>query len=107
MAAPVLRHYTAVSNATANTFDTVLTVPANRALVISKIVVVNNLGSGSTTFNVRAGGVGKSVTGVVTLPFGQTYTETGIVLVAGEILDHSSGNASGTVIHVFGEEVDN
>lgn len=111
MSASSLKHYAATNPASANTvFDAMgAAVPATRALVVSKIVVVSAvaqtvalyLGSSATSTTVIAW--------ALSLSAGQVYTETGLVVLAGERIYAQTNNAVATnlVVAVFGEEVDN
>lgn len=115
MAAPKLVHYTSTSHATANTAAGAAPVPAaGRALVIAKITVVVGAGGTPTpvTFSLGVGSGSNTdpsfhIANGVTLAAGEVYTESGIILVAGDLLFSLASVSSGIRINVFGEEVDN
>lgn len=104
MANPLLRRYN-VSPTAANTNTTlVAAVPAGRALAISKIVAsAYGAASGHITISVAGAGIANA------LPLVQTevYTESGLVLQAGETIIVQSSAANAVMFSVFGEEVDN
>lgn len=104
MPAPVLRRY-AQNLYVANTETTVVpAVPAARALVVSKIVVVNAAGA-AVTFRLVVGGF--FVAADMALGFGEVYTESGLVVLAGDLVRAQCSAANGMHVQVFGEEVDN
>ena len=110
MALPTLR-LVSVSTFTANAWTAVVPlVSANRALVVSKIVVVNGQNA-ATTFGLLIGTTSGSGTGhlayATPLAGGQTYSETGLVIPAGYGLFAVTSTANGIVVTVSGEEVDN
>lgn len=115
MPAPILRHYRWLNAAAAGTWEQVggFTVPANRALVISKIIVVNVHTTAIATNAAISQGAAPA-TGAeyifrsISIAVGEVYTETGLVMVAGEQL-YSFQNVGGGVVayNVFGQEVDN
>lgn len=107
MAVPVLRRYGsgAFAAGLGTTTTIVAAVPANRALVVSKIVVANSAAA-SVKFNIIVAGATYLVNGM-SLPVNQVYTETGLVLVAGDTLVASTDTANGISVTLFGEEVDN
>jgi hypothetical protein len=97
--ASTLRRYTAGVTTTAATV--VPAVAAARALVVGKVIVASAAG---VTFNITAGGV--LVAAAVAVPAGGVYSETSLVLLAGDTLTVIATTGSGT-ISVYGEEVDN
>lgn len=99
---PVLRYYRLIPGTTAQ-LEVVPAPPAGRALVISKIVVAAFGATGR--FWLRVGGAG--IAEAIPILPGEVYTETGIVLTAGQNLGTQVETASGCVVSVFGEEVDN
>lgn len=104
MANPLLRRY-AVAPATvaaANTQYTALTVAAPRALAISKITVVP---TAALTFRLWVGG--EYIAYDVALTVGETFTESGLVVLATETVTIQSSVIGGLTLQVFGEEVDN
>jgi hypothetical protein len=108
---PVLKKYSGVSGAQfAHTAITAIT-PASRALVISKLVVVVATGS-SASFHLSIGATGGGNNYIATnlaITNAQNYTETGLIVPAGEYL-WLAGASTGTGVVscvVFGEEVDN
>src|SRR4051794_8664958 len=109
MAAPsVLRHYSSAptTNVTTNISGA---VAANRALAVSKICVAN-LDATSSTFDLMVGaasGQAVKIASQVTLAAGQVYTETGLVVLAGESVFLYTNNGGHVAVNVFGEEVDN
>lgn len=106
MAAPILRHYVLGTMAAATATDVFPVVPAGRALVVSKAVVACALTSGTVSFDLRTAGDHFLIRGLVLSP-GEAYTETGLVLPAGDNLRVWVGVADGVDVHVFGQEVDN
>jgi hypothetical protein len=100
MAAATLRHYSAALTNTSAT--TLVTVPASRALVISKIVVA---ASGAATVTLTVGG--QDIATALPLTAGQVYTETGLVALAAETVTATASAGNTLIVHVFGEEVDN
>lgn len=105
MAAPKLRRYAALTGGAANTIEGVTpVVGAGRALVVGKVTVANAAGV-ALTFTLRIG-AGNSVALSVALNPGEVYTETNLVILAGERLEHSCSVAGGIVTHVYGQEVD-
>lgn len=110
MPAPLLRRYTILSMP-ATTWTRVHTVvPANRALAISKVTVVNNSGAESRTFHLSIGpnvdNTGQFAA-VATIAPGETWVETGLVALAGEAVNVYSNTLNGVTVCVFGQEVDN
>lgn len=111
MAAPILRHYNASNPTTANTvFQVAPAVPAGRSLVVSK-VVASTLSSGTAqelTLYAGATSAIESIFAYTLLGGYEVYTESGLVLVAGQLLFARSSIAGATMsVHVFGQEVDN
>lgn len=112
MAAPVLKHVRVQTSATANTIVYTAAVPAGRAWVISKLAF-GWASSAVGTFTLYYGSTGDGTTilnGQTPLSQGQVWTETGIVLEAGEKIGISVNvsNAGGVgMLHLFLEEVDN
>lgn len=102
MPAPILRRYATTPANTAAT--TAVTVPAARALVISKITCAN-VSATAASITVTIGGAG-IVAGLSLAP-GQVYTETGLVALAGEAVACTTTVASAISFMVHGEEVDN
>lgn len=100
MPAPLLRRY-ASSLTTTSPFTVVAAVASARALV-GKILVA---ASGSSTITLTVGGT--NVVTALAMSAGQVYTETGLVVLAGETVTATAGTASQLVVTVFGEEVDN
>ncbi len=97
--ASALRRYSATLSTT--TATTLVTVPAAKALV-AKVVVAS---SGTSAITLTAGG-SVILTGLTLSP-GQVYSETGVVVVAGETITATAGTANVLSVSVFGEEVDN
>src|SRR5689334_20085540 len=101
MAAPILRHYKARGSATGGTaVDVTGAVPAGRALVVSKIIVeCDSSAGGVTSLHAGTGTTTAELIAYLLLQANQVYTETGIVLLAGESLRVTSSvsNAGGTV----------
>lgn len=109
MAAPTLKHYSAQTGAI-NTFVTVVPlVPAGRSLVVSKVAIVA-VASGAQ-FSMTVGpdqGTTRFIVFGMPLATGEQYTETGLVVLAGESLAVAGlGAADAFRINVFGQEVDN
>lgn len=107
----VPRHYAVkLSTTAANTAVNALTVPANRALIISKVLVTNFGGTiGGLLIDVFAGSVAQEyyILASYSINNGETYTETGLVLLAGETCQIRCTTANaGINMQVFGEEVD-
>jgi hypothetical protein len=107
MAAALLRHYANSLGTTGLT--SVLTVPTARALVIGKIVISC---TGAATFGAyttaSGGGLGYTFLPLQAFAANSIYTESGLVLTAGEsLLVNISSVASNVFVQVFGEEVDN
>jgi hypothetical protein len=114
MAAPSLKHYRMVNAAGANSLNDVTgAVPAARALVVSKISFANLAGvSQNISFYIGTSATHVPADIVVnTLPLGpgQQYTETNLVVLAGERLYFKTDAAAtnSIAVSVFGEEVDN
>jgi hypothetical protein len=107
MAAAALRHFQTALSTTSTT--SVLTVPASRALVVSKLLVAYQGGGTAATMTLYAGsgGVSSIILYSLSMNTGQVYTETGIVLLATEQILAQSNTAGVFSVHVFGEEVDN
>lgn len=105
MPAPALRHYQLQLSNGVQTL--VGAVPAGRALVISKIIVTSLSGT-AITFGLQVGANNTNswIAQNVPLNSGEVWTETGIVMLAGEVILLTGSAATGTV-SVFGEEVDN
>lgn len=104
MALPTLKA-TGGTITTGSQVTIVNTVSAGRALVISKLTV----GSPVAT-NITIIANGWMIANAYPLPANSIYSETGIVIVAGGTLSVQSSAASagqGTVVAVYGEEVDN
>jgi hypothetical protein len=98
MAASTLRRYSSVLPITSTTL---VTVPTARALVVSKILISS---AGTATVTVLVGGAN-----ILTLPMtsGQVYTETALVVLAGETITATASLAATITLSVYGEEVDN
>lgn len=126
MAAPVLRHYASEYNRAdigVRYRAATPTVPATRALVVSKAtVMVDGASVGlflwigpSAGLAIGAEVPATPVSGNIIrnsgLNNGEVYTETGLVIPAGEVLAiYCGGTANQTTfvaVNVFGEEVDN
>lgn len=104
MPAPILRRY-AAGPTVANTDTTLVpAVPAARALVVSK-VVVSNYSAVTVKFILFVAGAG--IASGVTLAPGDNYTESGLVVLAGETMVVRSSHGEAIICSVFGEEVDN
>ena len=104
MAAATLRRYSGGIFA-ANTLTTVVpAIPAGRALVIGKIIVANVSGA-QLTFGIAVGGV--FVASAISLAPSEVYTESGLVMVAGDNAQVTVTIANGVVASFYGEEVDN
>lgn len=109
MPAPLLRHYNAIiiGNTGSFTGPTFVT-PAARALVVSKITVINNQ-SAALTFSLMVGATNGTFAYLIAANFplnpGEIYTETGVVVLAGE--GFSILTSRDLSINVFGEESDN
>lgn len=106
MAAPLLRR-ASVRPAAAATWTRLLGagVPAARAFVCRVIAA----GDATSVINMSVGaasGAGLFADGVA-LGQGQTYTEQGIVVAAGEDIWVYTSVANGAYFSAFGEEVDN
>lgn len=112
MPVPILRRYGTSTIPAAVTTAVTPVVPAARALVISKLII-NNLGSvGIVNFALYAGPSGNNAETIAySIPFspGDIYTESGLVLLAGEAIRiyvfGTVANILSVVVH--GEEVDN
>jgi hypothetical protein len=102
MAAPILRHY---QNLMPAGNSTLFTVPTARALVISKILIAAT--GTSTTSTITLTAAGNWLITNLNLTQGQVYTETGVVMTAGEALVATTSASNIYALHVFGEEVDN
>lgn len=109
MAASTLKHYVYWPQAV-NTWFTILTVPASRVLVVSNLLVSS--ATDGNTYSIGAGaapanGASTRIVANQILNRGEVYNESGLVLLAGEIvtLNQITGNLDMS-IHVFGEEVD-
>lgn len=104
MAASSLKRYSVLAFTANTTTDITTTVPANRALVVSKITVSNTSGA-ATTFRLFIGGT--AIAYDTPLAAGQVYTETGLVVATGEKVQAYFSTTNGGHVQVFGEEVDN
>lgn len=114
MAAPSsLKHYglshaggSAWSNASGGA-----AVAAGRALVVSKVTVANTSTSTAYTVSLSVGAAGSGAAGLiaqVSIPPNSVYTETGVVVLAGESLFAMTAAPTDAIrVNVFGEEVDN
>ena len=112
MPAPILKHFR-VGISTAATWTNIMgPVAANRCLVVSKLTVTSTNSAG--TFSIAV-----TTTAPPTAPpfgdylvlnwpanIGESYTETGLVIPAGEYLVVSS-SVTGLAISAFCQEVDN
>lgn len=112
MPAPKLRQYSHTTSATAGTLGTVVpAIPIDRALVISKLTVVNTFnGTDSLTFRILIGTNDDPTWAIawdVPLAVGEVYTETSLVVPAGYLVRASASRVSGARVNVFGQEVDN
>lgn len=102
------RYFLGVIAATTWTSAMGAVVGANRALV-AKVVVVNTTAA-AVTFSLgiaAAVGNGGKFADSITLNPGEVYTETGLVVAAGEQLNAWSSVANAIGVTVTGEEVDN
>lgn len=109
MANPLLRHYQTATFGAGSNVNVSGVVGANRALAVSKITVANLAGA-SVTFTLHVGAAASSATQIgtsITLAAGQVYTETGLVVLAGESIFASTTTTNGIAVNVFGEEIDN
>jgi S-adenosylmethionine synthetase len=100
MANPLLRH-TGGSLTTSNA-TYVNTVTTGRAFVISKLTIA---ASAACTVTVQLGSYNICTT--LPLSAGQVWSESGLVLIAGETLGATCSVSSAAMLSVFGEEVDN
>lgn len=111
MPAPKLRHDKEIAG-TANTATPVLpaVIAAARALVVSKLTVSPQINA-SMTFSIQITSNGNFTSTFIArdvpLAFGETYTESGLVVAAGETVFVYCSVANGVSVNVFGEEVDN
>lgn len=109
MALPVLRRYS-LATVAVNTGTLVGSLtPANKALVVSKVIVAT-APQATVLFHMSIGTTWAASTNIavnVNLPSGSTYTETGLVIPAGEGLWVYTTTANGIFVNLFGEEVDN
>lgn len=109
MPAPILRHYKVASGAANTAFNVTGVVPPNRALVVSKVIAASGT-SASQNISLFAGVDTTAVNAIAypTLAGAEIYTESAIVLLAGESLfAMTSGTATQLIVSVFGQEVDN
>lgn len=108
-----LRHYSAVPAAAATFTYVTPALVAGRALVVSKVIVTQNLGNNASdmTFAIGIGdgtnqpAAGYIINGLAISP-GQAYTETGLVLVGTDRLwvYQTTTGAVSISCNVFGEE---
>lgn len=110
MAQPVLRRITFKPTANVTWQTAVPAIGANRALVVSKLVIAYD-GTSASTFYLNIGvaaNSGNNIAQAVSISPGQTYTETGLIVPTGELLSiYVTANFGNFAITVFGEEVDN
>lgn len=109
MAAPKLQRY-AFSPTAATTWQAVhAAVPAARALVVSRLTVAA-LQSTRVYVAIAAtagGGDADRVMQDVALAAGEVYTESGLVIPAGQFVSVYATVITGLGVGVFGQEVDN
>lgn len=111
MPAPLFRHFRATNPAGVSVvFDVTGVVPAGRALIVSK-VTLNDLAGGVHAIAIiisPTADLSGFVT-TITIGAGETYAETGLVVLAGERLYARTSNGGATTLacNVFGQEVDN
>lgn len=106
MALPILRTYY-IKTVTANAWATLIpTVPANRALVVSKLSIFGRLSS-QTGFRLFDGTAEQLYNFDLPLNLYEQYSETGIVVPAGWSLQIWSRLANAYDAMAFGQEVDN
>jgi len=112
MPAPILKHFR-VGTSAANTWTNVMgPVAANRCLVISKLTITQTNVNGTfsiavtTTAPPTAPGFADYLVLSCPINIGEQYTETGLVVPAGEYLAISA-STSGLAVGVFCQEVDN
>lgn len=110
MPAPVLRHYS--QNVTAGGSNATIIGSAagtSRALVISKVIITNQSATATTGGMIIYAGAEVLSTRIVdqlSLAPGESYVETGLVLLAGEFFRVFTPGAPVNV-NIFGQEVDN
>jgi hypothetical protein len=113
VAASALRHYVAVASTAPSTVVAITSamVPTARALVIGKLVVT---AATTATYGVytspSGGGASTYVMPIQSMTAGAIYSETGLVLTAGEqlvLVVNALGSGGSVWVQIFGEEVDN
>jgi hypothetical protein len=97
---PLLRH--TGGNLTTSQATYVNTVTVGRALVISKLTVAANAACSVSVYC-----AGYPILNALPMTAGQVWSESGLVVVAGESLTAVTTVASSAYINIFGEEVDN
>lgn len=111
MAARVLKHYRATNPAVGNQIFDVMgaAVPATRALVARVIVAVAQVSQIVTVYAGNGSGNDTILTYNTALDAGETWEQSGIVLLAGERVYVRTDNAvaGNCIASVHGEEVDN
>lgn len=104
MPAPILRHVSNLPGTVVTDVTLLAAVPTARAVVVSKLLVAN-YSSSASSFHLFVGGQGVAFS--IPLAPGEVYTETGLVVLAGETVVVRQLTASTLAFHLFGEEVDN
>lgn len=109
MPLPVLRRYNVQGPVADAWADITPVVPAGRALVIGKLAIQGRIANTGGGFGLRVwdGATERLYCFDQPLGLGEIFTESGIVLVAGDKLQLYSRIANSYVASAFGEEVDN
>lgn len=107
MAARSLKHYT-YAQVASGTWQAVGTAPAaGRALVGKVIVTVNAAATINLAVSAGVPVAADLIAASIVLNLGEVYTETGVVILAGEQVRIFAGVANAVNVTVIGEEVDN